>query len=111
MGTEFSLGKGVAERFDLDKGWWESIFPRNRYFNLSDLYTEPETLATDIREKVYPDNENMDNAYCLEVANRIFNWGQSTPLIFFDDETTDDYMRIPITEDRFIPRLFTKDKI
>ncbi len=109
MGTEFSLLRN-NERFDLDKGCWEKLkFPFNRCFKISEFFLSRDQLAEDIKNKVYPGNISMDDNYFSEVASRIFQWCEDNDVEFIADSTYEGYFDIPITEDRFTPRLFKKE--
>ena len=114
MGVEYSLLKDDV-RFDLDKGNWNSLFDDinniDEQFLLSCYYTDAQKLADDIRNKVYYNNPNMDDEYCLEVANRILNWCGESSLKLIYDNVYDEYHAIKITEDRFVPRLFNKENL
>jgi hypothetical protein len=109
MGIEFSLKK-ENERFDLDKGGWETLgLPRGVEFKIPEFFTELD-LTQALRDKVYPNNKYLDDVYYTEIANRIFKWCGDQNVTLIVDSLDEEYFDIPVTEDRFVPRLFKKEK-
>lgn len=125
MGLEYRLfkEKPFKQSFDLSKGIWNKLndhLPYEEKFLLNFYFNDLIRLSNFIQDNVYwggMDNHDhkgkydCDNCkpYFDELANRLLIWcGEEE--IWLSNDSEDDFYDLanqyPITEDRFIPRLF-----
>lgn len=121
MGTCFNLIKEDPSKqlFDLDKGGWWNIFPKNEIFFLPLLFRTRQELSNSIQDLVYFGGIGhcchigeyeciICKPYFYELSERLFNWCGEDGVKLWDDCSGErweiqDYI---VTEDRFISRLF-----